>query len=77
MEMQVVHFGVHTKAQAEQIIRDALDIAETTESEDVHRSIIFREACRLLGARYTRPVPAPTEAAAELGRLLSVAPPGR
>lgn len=59
--MQVAHFPLHTLPQAQAIIKQALEIAEEHDSPDVHQSIIFREACRLLGGRYTRPILEPAQ----------------
>lgn len=76
MEMQVAHFPLHTPEQARTVIHTALTIAGEHPESDVHPSIIFREACRLLGARYTRPIPQPDASAASIAHLLKTGVPG-
>jgi hypothetical protein len=53
VNVQVTHVVVHTPEQVREIIREACDIANTTELEDDDWQTAFTAACRLLGQRHT------------------------
>lgn len=66
--VQIVHGIVHSPEQVREIIREAIDVAdEATAPPDLWPDV-FREACRLLGAR-TGAVVQPTIAPLDLSRL--------
>lgn len=51
--MQAVHAVVHTREQAEQIVREAMQIAEEWEGNTIKWANVFNKACELLGQRAT------------------------
>lgn len=53
MNVQITHVIVHTPEQVREIIRVAQAVADEETSDAVARESVFREACRLLGQRYT------------------------
>lgn len=53
MNVQITHIIVHEPNQAREIITAALAIADEVTTDAVARESVFREACRLLGQRYT------------------------
>jgi hypothetical protein len=66
VNVQVTHVVVHTPEQVREIIREACDIANTTELEDDDWQTAFTAACRLLGQRHTiamAPQPVPVDLA--------------
>jgi hypothetical protein len=53
MNVQITHVIVHTPEQVREIVREAQTLAGEETSDAVARESVFREACRLLGQRYT------------------------
>jgi hypothetical protein len=53
VNVQITHVIVHTPEQVRQIMQEAQRIAEEETSDAVARESVFREACKLLGQRYT------------------------
>lgn len=53
MNINAVHIIVHTPEQVRGIVSDARDIANETDATGSEWEAIFREACHLLGQRYT------------------------
>lgn len=53
MNINAVHIIVHTPEQVRGIIADARAIADEADVERFEWESVFREACRLLGQRYT------------------------
>jgi len=53
MNFQVTHVIVHDEDQAREIIRAATRIADDASTGSHTWEVVFREACRLLGQRWT------------------------
>jgi hypothetical protein len=53
MNVQITHIIVHEPQQVRDIVREAQRIADDETGDAVARESVFREACRLLGQRYT------------------------
>lgn len=53
MNVQITHVIVHTPEQVREIMREAQTIAGEETSDAVACESVFREACKLLGQRYT------------------------
>jgi hypothetical protein len=58
MNAQVTHVIVHNDQQVRAIINEAMCIADEQTDYPNDREMIFREACRLLGERWTFLAPA-------------------
>lgn len=51
--VQITHVVVHEPQQVREIIREALAIADEQDVDVLERQMIFGQACKLLGQRYT------------------------
>lgn len=59
-QIEIHHVIVHTPEQAREIIREALIIADDFDRDSAEWPNLFREACQLLGARFSLVAQQPT-----------------